>query len=217
MVNKLPVDKIVCVGKNYSEHARELGDAVPEKPVLFLKPPSVLKQCTAWGDTVTAQIPTGRGELHHEIELVLQLGCGGYQLTPAEAANAISAVTVGLDMTLRTEQTQLKKNGHPWTIGKVFVDSAIIGPWLSVKELPDYLDTEFSLTVDNTLRQQGHGSEMTMKPVELLCYISHFFPLCAGDIIFTGTPAGVGPVIPQSKLMLKLGSHSYYVHYTAKE
>jgi acylpyruvate hydrolase len=200
----MTIDKIICVGKNYLEHARELGDAIPEKPVIFLKPPSVLKQCAHWGETVHAAFPENRGEVHHEIEIVLQIGKAGI----------ISAVSMGLDMTLRTEQTQLKKMGHPWTIGKVFVDSAIIGPWIPIAEFSNYLTTEFSLTIDEQLRQKGRGNDMSFKPIDLLHYISDYFPLCEGDIIFTGTPAGVGAISSNSLAILNWGQYQYKAQWT---
>lgn len=209
----MSIDKIICVGKNYIDHAKELGDAVPEKPVLFLKPASVLKQASDWQDTVSLQYPSNRGEVHHEIEIVLQVATDGYQLTAEEAKHAIGAVSVGLDMTLRTVQAGLKKNGHPWTLGKVFVDAAIVGPWIPMSQFPDYLETSFSLTVDKEVRQTGIGNIMLMQPVEILMYVSQFFPLKKGDLIFTGTPAGVGAIQPNSDATLTWGDYSYNVKW----
>jgi len=178
------MDKIVCVGKNYPEHAKELGEPVPEKPVIFLKPPSVLKQSRSWSAPLEAQFPKNSGEVHYECEIVLKLG----------ANRAVEAVTLGLDMTLRERQTILKKNGHPWTTGKVFKDAAILAPWILLKEFPTYMGIEFSFAVDGVVKQKGCGNEMRMKPNEILAYVEGFFPLCPGDVIFTGTPAGVGPI-----------------------
>ncbi|MSP52831.1 MAG: FAA hydrolase family protein [Gammaproteobacteria bacterium] len=200
----MSIDKIICVGKNYLEHARELGDAIPEKPVIFLKPPSVLQQCKAWNETIQVSYPQDRGEVHHEIEIVLQVGDDA----------KISAVTIGLDMTLRTEQAKLKKAGHPWTTGKVFKDAAIIGPWIKMADFPQYLYNEFSLTVDDEIRQQGYGREMTMKPEDLINYIGQFFPICPGDIIFTGTPAGVGAISASSLATLKWNKYQFNVQWS---
>ena len=197
------IDKIICVGKNYLEHARELGDAIPEKPVIFLKPPSVLQQCPHWDETINVSFPQDRGEVHHEIEIVLQVGDDA----------KVSAVTLGLDLTLRTEQAKLKKAGHPWTTGKVFKDAAIIGPWIKSVDFPQYLYNEFSLTVDDEIRQQGYGREMTMKPEELIGYISQYFPIFPGDIIFTGTPAGVGAISSHSLATLKWDKYQYHVQW----
>ena len=106
------INKIICIGKNYLEHALELGDAVPEKPVIFLKPPSVLQQANNWGDTIHAQFPINKGDVHHECEIILHVGQDGYQMNISQAVQAIDAVSIGLDMTLRSQQNILKKNGH---------------------------------------------------------------------------------------------------------
>lgn len=207
------MDKIICVGKNYLEHARELGDDVPEKPVIFLKPPSVLRQANNWNDTIQASFPKGKGEVHPECEMILQVGFDGYQLTPEQAKNAIESVSLGLDMTLRTHQAQLKKSGHPWTTAKVFLDAAIIGPWIPITEFKNYMDIEFSMSIDGIQRQYAFPSEMMMKPVDLLIYISQFFPLCAGDIIFTGTPVGVSPINEDSIVEMHWGEKKYSVKW----
>lgn len=197
------MDKIICVGKNYLAHAQELGDAVPEKPVLFLKPPSVLQQASTWQSPLTVQYPKALDEeVHPECEIALLVKHDAYQLTPAQAQEGISYVTLGLDMTLRTRQARLKQAGHPWTTAKVFPDAAILAPWIALEDFPDYVDTEFHLSVNHQTRQRAKGREMMMSPLDLLVYISHYFPLCAGDIIFTGTPAGVASIQPQDHLQL---------------
>ncbi len=114
----------------------------------------------------------------------------------SQAEKAINAVTLGLDMTLRNLQATLKKNGHPWTIAKVFPDAAILGPWIPYQDFLNYLESPFSLFINDKLKQQACGNQMMMKPAELLVYVSEYFPLCKGDVIFTGTPAGVGAVVP---------------------
>lgn len=205
------MDKIVCVGKNYAEHARELGDAVPEKPVLFLKPPSVLVAAGAAGETVRAALPRGAGAVHHECEIVLRLRQGGYRMDRAAAAAAIGEVALGLDMTLRDLQADLKKRGHPWTVSKVFPGAAVVGPWRAAAQFPEYLDTPFALAVDGALRQRGQGAQMMLGPAECVAYISEFFPLVAGDLIFTGTPAGVGPVVPGQTGELTWGGLAYRI------
>lgn len=195
------MDKIVCLGKNYLEHAKELGDAVPEKPVIFLKPPSVLRSAVA-SEKLRARLPIGAGAVHHECEIVLRVGPDGFD-----------AITIGLDMTLRDRQAALKKAGHPWTISKVFPDSAVVGPWLSPKEFPKWEITPFSLTIDGTLRQKGEATQMLLPPKECLGHISQYFPLEAGDLVFTGTPAGVGEVRPGQTGLLQWGSLSYLVEW----
>ncbi len=188
------IDKLICVGKNYLDHARELGDAVPEKPVLFIKPPSVMIPVATLNSRVEAPLRMEAGQTHHECEIVVRVGRGGYRMNVAEAESAIEAVTLGLDMTLRDIQAQAKKNGHPWETSKVFPGSAIVGPWLRKADFKDYLTAPFSFSVDEAVRQQGQGTQMRLSPAECIAYASEFFPICEGDLIFTGTPAGVGPV-----------------------
>lgn len=195
------MDKIVCVGKNYAEHAKELGDAVPEKPVLFIKPPSVLRVAAKNGERLSVTFPANRGAVHHECEIVLRLGDGG----------KIDAVTVGLDMTLRELQGQLKKQGHPWTVAKVFRDAAIVGPWVNVGDFPRWQEEPFSLSLGGKVRQRGTAGEMIFSPAACIAYIGEWFPLCAGDLIFTGTPAGVGPIVTGDVADLQWGEIGYSV------
>jgi 2-keto-4-pentenoate hydratase/2-oxohepta-3-ene-1,7-dioic acid hydratase in catechol pathway len=190
------IDKLVCVGKNYAEHARELGDAIPGMPVLFLKPPSVLVQARRPGATLTVPLPAGRGAVHHECEIAVRLARGGRRLTVAAARRAIDAVTLGLDMTLRDVQARLKSAGHPWEASKVFAGSAVLGPWFAGREIAGLLDAEFVFLLDGRPRQTGHASRMTLSPGECVAYASEVFDLCPGDVVLTGTPAGVGPVEP---------------------
>lgn len=201
------IDKIVCVGKNYLDHAMELGDAVPEKPVLFLKPSSVLKQALNWEEQVQLYYPTEDTMVQPECEIVLRLGKDGFKMTKEEARNIVSDVTLGLDMTLRTRQTQLKKQGHPWTTAKVFKDAAVLGPWIPLNKFKNYLETSFQFSIDGEVRQSAKGLDMMMRPEDLLVYISHFFPLKAGDIIYTGTPAGVSSVKRKSKALLRWNNY----------
>jgi 2-keto-4-pentenoate hydratase/2-oxohepta-3-ene-1,7-dioic acid hydratase in catechol pathway len=187
------MDKLICIGKNYLEHAKELGDAVPEKPVLFLKPPSTVIQARGAEDVVRVPLPEGRGATHHECEIVLRL----------DAQGRFDAMTLGLDLTLRDLQATLKKAGHPWEVSKVFCGSAVLGAWMPLA--PDYLTREFSLWINGTLRQKGRGSEMRFSPETCLDYARTCFPLVAGDALFTGTPAGVGPLALGDQAELKWG------------
>jgi acylpyruvate hydrolase len=207
------VDKIICVGKNYAEHAAELGDAVPEKPVIFLKPPSVLRQAQSWGVTLESDLPPGESMVHHECEIVLRLDKGGYRLSLAEAQQCIGAVTLGLDMTLRDRQTLLKKNGHPWTISKVFPDSAFVGPWIPLKEFSDYLEVPFHFEVGTEIRQVGKGKEMIFGPAQCVALASEFFPVCPGDCLFTGTPKGVNRIVANQTGRLVWKHFHYSVHW----
>lgn len=208
------MDKLVCVGKNYAEHAKELGDAVPEKPVLFLKPPSVLRQGRG-GETLSLTVPRDAGSLHHECEIVLRLCAGGFRMSKEEARRAIGAVTLGLDMTLRDRQALLKKQGHPWETSKVFPDAAAAGPWVAVDEFPAWQTTPFTFTLDGTVRQQGSAGQMLLSPADCVAYASEHFALCVGDLLYTGTPAGVGPVTAGATAVLHWGPIAYTVGWKA--
>ncbi len=205
------IDKIVCVGKNYLDHAKELGDAVPEKPVLFLKPASVIKQASCWGELIQLDFPSEDTAVQPECEIVLRMARDGYRMTNEEARNAISDLTLGLDMTLRTRQSELKKQGHPWTTAKVFKDAAVLGPWVPKHQFNHYMETEFQLIIDGTLRQCAKGESMMVRPEDLLVYISQFFPLKSGDVIYTGTPAGVTSIAKGTTAELRWDTYFYSV------
>jgi 2-keto-4-pentenoate hydratase/2-oxohepta-3-ene-1,7-dioic acid hydratase in catechol pathway len=206
------MDKIICVGKNYDDHARELGDAVPEFPVLFLKPPSTL--ITTTGNELNIPYLEDRGQLHYECEVVVRLRAGGYGLSREAAARAIGEATIGLDMTLRETQARLKKAGHPWELGKVFPGAAIVGPWIPVERVPAAWKEEFTFTVDGERRQRGLVADMRLPIIDCIEYASRHFELCAGDLLFTGTPAGVGPIHRGQSGVLRWGSVSYVVKWT---
>lgn len=178
------MDKLICLGKNYLKHAKELGDSVPEKPVLFLKPPSVLIQVQKAGNLLETPLLRSRGIVHHESEIILRLN----------ARKEIEAVSLGLDLTLRDEQVRLKNLGHPWEVSKVFAGSAILGPWISISEFGNYMDTEFKLSVNGSVKQASFGNKMRLLPKDCVPYIEEYFPVCDQDVIFTGTPEGVGPL-----------------------
>lgn len=210
------MDKIVCVGKNYADHTKELNEVQPAKPVLFLKPPSVLRLALPDEAPLPLCIPRDGGELHHEVEIVLRLDRGGYRLDAKEAEKLIGAVTLGLDMTLRDRQAQSKKNGHPWTTSKVFPDAAVVGPWRRVSEFSAYLEEPFRLSLDGVVKQEALGTEMIYGPAECVAHASQYFPLVAGDLIFLGTPKGVGPVLPGQKASLIWGPINYNVVWRAE-
>ncbi len=209
------MDKIICLGKNYLEHAKELGDKVPEKPVIFLKPPSVLRQAKENRSKIKVAFPPDIPTIHYECEIVLRLKTGGYRLTQDQARSAIGEVSLGLDMTQREKQTELKKAGHPWTVSKVFLNSAIVGPWVSVLDFPDFLETEFSFKLGDEVKQKAKGNEMMMSAYDAIAYASHFFPLAPGDLIFTGTPKGVGEIKVGAQAELKFGYINFEVEWAA--
>jgi 2-keto-4-pentenoate hydratase/2-oxohepta-3-ene-1,7-dioic acid hydratase in catechol pathway len=179
--------RIFCIGKNYSEHIKELSGAVPEEPVVFMKPWTSL---VAPGENV--KIPRHGFQLHHEVEVVFRVGTAGEDIPESEALNHIDAVTLGLDLTLRDVQASLKKNGHPWELSKAFDQSAPLGEFISLKEVNDPQHLEFSCSVNGSLRQKGNTGEMIFSLPKLVNFLSGVWHLRPGDLIYTGTPAGVG-------------------------
>ncbi len=201
------MDKIICFGKNYIDHMYELGDAPVDKPIIFLKPESTLVQCAEWNSKIKVELITDY-DTHYECEIVLKLRNGGYKMTREEALGSIGEYTIGLDMTLRDLQYKAKKAGHPWTTSKVFPSAAIIGPWINAGDL-SFLEHEFSFSLDGVKKQQSTGSKMIYSPVDLIMQASQYFQLCAGDIIFAGTPAGVGMVKSGSVGEVKIIDDNY--------
>lgn len=182
--------KCVCVGRNYVKHAQELGNAVPEEPLFFIKPSTaILPKGAAF------RIPEWTREVHHEVELVYRIGkrCTGVQ--EKEARNYVEGVTLGLDLTARDVQDRLKKAGAPWEQAKAFDGSAVLGSeFLPLADLDTELD--FSLERNGVRVQHGRSSDMHFSVPVLIVHISRFVTLEAGDLLFTGTPAGVGPILP---------------------
>ena len=211
------MDKIICLGRNYAGHAQEMGESPSDTPVIFLKPPSVRRQVGRSNDRIMVKYPPRGSVLHPECEIIVWVSNGGSHLSEEQAALRIEWVTVGLDLTLRDVQAQLKQVRHPWTLSKVFVDSAVLGPWLSVKEFPNYLDTEFRLVEGGRIRQSAIPRDMILKPAAAVAMISRLFPLCPGDIVFTGTPAGVDSVNVGSVLTLQWGKIRYEVCWESTE
>jgi 2-keto-4-pentenoate hydratase/2-oxohepta-3-ene-1,7-dioic acid hydratase in catechol pathway len=206
------MDKIVCLGKNYVAHIQEIGEKIPEKPVIFMKPPSAMKTVEN-GKHFNANLPAAPGIVHAECELVFRLARGGYRLSADQAKDLLEAVTVGLDMTLWEKHNELKQNRHPWTVCKAFPESAIVGPWRKVKDFPRFMDEEFSLSVDGVGKQAARGSEMMLKPADSISYISQFLLLEPGDLIFTGTPQGVLSIASGQTGHLKFLDFAYSVSW----
>ena len=194
------IGKIVCVGRNYAEHAKELGNEVPEKPVLFLKPPSAL----IYSEEEIIH-PDFGNELHHEVELVLLIGENVKKANKLQAEEAIIGYGVGLDMTLRDVQNELKKKGSPWTLAKCFDTSAIISDFVLKKDYQLKSDEKLELKVNGVIKQNDSLKSMIFNPAEIVEYISSVMTLEKGDLIFTGTPAGVSSVKRGDKLEAKLG------------
>jgi len=196
---QITIGKIVCVGRNYAEHAKELGNEVPDKPVVFLKPTSSV--IYSGGEII---YPSFSSEMHHEAELVLLIGKTIKDADKKESEDAIAGYGVGLDMTLRDVQDVLKKKGHPWTIAKGFDTSAILSDFILKKDYQLTLAEEISLSVNNNIRQKEKLNMMLFPPVKLLQYLSSLITLEEGDLIYTGTPKGVGKVERGDKLFAKI-------------
>ena len=200
------IGKVVCVGRNYAAHAEELGNEVPKAPILFMKPASsVVSICQG----VVRPNPALYGETHYEAELCVQLAADLSAATIEEAKQAIGGVTLGLDLTLRELQTELKGKGHPWERAKCFDGACVLGDWLDPQVFGDFTDIHYQLTINNALKQDGDSALMLFPVYELLVNISHAFSLQAGDVIMTGTPSGVGALQAGDQLSLKLGAHEW--------
>lgn len=193
------IGKIACVGKNYLEHAKELGDAVPEKPVIFLKPSSSI---IFSGEKIV--YPEFSKSLHFETELVLLIGKTGKKIPAAKALDYIDAYTVGLDMTLRDLQSEAKKLGHPWTISKCFDTSTVLGEFVPASEIQNPNSLDIKLWVNGELKQDDNTSNMIFSVEEIVEYLSYYFTLEEGDLVFTGTPKGVGEVNVGDKLIAEI-------------
>lgn len=201
----LPVGKVVCVGRNYAAHARELGNAVPETPMLFLKPATALVPLAP-----DFAIPAGRGECHHETEITVLIGetlCGDVSADAARAA--IAGIGIGLDLTLRDVQNALKQKGHPWEVAKAFDGAAPMGPFLDPAGFPDLAAIRVGLSVNGATRQDGISADMITSILPLLSFIATIFTLQPGDIVMTGTPEGVAALHPGDRLVLALDDHRF--------
>jgi acylpyruvate hydrolase len=196
---KIPVGKVVCVGRNYAEHARELGNEIPEKPVVFLKPNTAIIYS---GEKII--YPGFSEDMHHEVELVLLIGKKVKDVDTKKAEEAISGYGVGLDMTLRDVQSELKKKGHPWTIAKGFDTSAVLSDFVLKKDYKLTLNEIISLSINGTIKQRSKLNTMIFAPSKIVEYISSLMTLEEGDLIFTGTPSGVGKVEKGDKLLAEI-------------
>ncbi len=195
----LPVGKVVCVGRNYAEHAKELNNPVPDEPLLFIKPSTALVDMRQ-----PIQLRSDRGPIHYETELAILIGQPLTQARPEQITAAIAGVGLGLDLTLRERQSQLKQQGHPWEIAKAFDGSCPLSPFVPLSAINDLGACRLQLEVDGELRQNGCSAEMLTPVVALIAIISQHFTLLPGDVVLTGTPAGVGVLKPGMQLRLRL-------------
>ncbi len=187
----LPAGKLICLGRNYVEHAKEMNADPPKEPVLFLKPSTAILPS---GGTIV--IPPFSRELHHEVELVALITRAGSKIPRSDAMNHIGGYAVGLDMTLRDVQADAKKKGLPWSVSKGFDTSAPLSAFVTSDSVGDPHNLDISLSVNGTVRQHSCTRNMIFRLDEVVAYVSSIFTLEPGDLIFTGTPEGVGPVNP---------------------
>lgn len=180
------VGKIICIGRNYAEHVKELGNVVPDSPILFMKP-----ACCIVRDGGTVIIPSYSDECHHEVELAVLIGKEGKNIQPEDALEHAAGYGVAIDLTLRDVQNKLKDKGHPWEIAKAFDTSCPLSDFVPADAVEDPQDLNLKLSVNGELRQDGNSSDMMRSVAQIIAEMSYYFTLEAGDILLTGTPAGV--------------------------
>ena len=195
--------KIICIGRNYADHAKELGNEVPDEPVIFMKPKSALLQ-----PHTPFYYPEFTNELNYECELVLRVCKNGKYINERNASNYYNGITVGIDFTARDLQNIAKEKGPPWEKAKAFDNSAAIGKFLDLTPDQKKANFTFKFLVNNQEVQRGNSNEMIFKFDALVAHISNYFSLNIGDIIFTGTPAGVGECVVGDELEAFLGNQS---------
>jgi fumarylpyruvate hydrolase len=201
---RFPVARIYCVGRNYEEHAKEMGFTGREPPFFFIKPANTVVVVNA-GETGTVPYPSLTKNFHHEIELVACIGTGGKNIKAADAMKHIFGYAVGLDMTRRDLQGEMKKLGRPWCIGKAFDHSSPIGPITPAAQAGDIVNAEIWINVNGVERQRSHINKLIWNMAETIEHLSIAWELQPGDLIYTGTPAGVNAVVSGDTMVGMVG------------
>ena len=201
----IPVGSIYGIGLNYAEHIAEMQSSRAKEPVVFIKPATAL---LAGGGQLTYPAHLSQC-MHHEVEMVLLVGCSLWKATAAEAESAIVGVGIGLDLTLRDRQSEAKAKGRPWSVAKGFKGSAPVSPFLIPDAVGPLQAQDLRLEVNGQLRQQGNTKQMLFSCVEIVQYLSTVFALRKGDLIFTGTPEGVSELKAEDFAKASLGTHVY--------
>ena len=181
--------KFICIGRNYADHAKELNNPIPSRPVVFMKPASALLV-----NGKPFYYPEFTKDLHYEAELVLKIGKNGRHVQPEFALDYIQEIGLGIDFTARDLQAELKAKSHPWELAKAFDGSAVLGSFVKPAEVSGYSNLEFYLEKNGERVQHGFRKDMLFSFQDIICFVSQYFKLQMGDLIYTGTPAGVGPV-----------------------
>ncbi|TNE96622.1 MAG: FAA hydrolase family protein [Bacteroidetes bacterium] len=197
--------KIICIGRNYSEHAKEMNSAVPEKPMFFMKPDIALLQQNA-----PFYYPDFSNDIHYECELVVRIKKQGKSIDPKFANRYYDQIGLGIDFTARDLQQACKEKGHPWEIAKAFEGSAVISSEFISTEALDLSNISFSLYKNDKLVQQGTSADMIFSIDQIISYVSRFMTLKTGDLIYTGTPSGVGPIQIGDVLVGKIGDKDMF-------
>jgi 2-keto-4-pentenoate hydratase/2-oxohepta-3-ene-1,7-dioic acid hydratase in catechol pathway len=187
--------KIICIGRNYADHAKELGNEIPDEPIIFMKPKSALLQAHT-----PFYYPEFTNELNYECELVLRICKNGKYIQERHASNYYNGITVGIDFTARDIQDECKKKGWPWEKAKAFDNSAAVGKFIDITPEINKKDIKFSFNKNNEEVQKGNSGEMIFSFDNLIAHISNYFSLNIGDLVFTGTPAGVGECVVGDEL-----------------
>lgn len=195
--------KIICIGRNYAEHAQELGNEIPDEPVVFMKPKSALLQAHT-----PFYYPEFTNELHYECELVLRVCKNGKYIQERYAANYFNGISVGIDFTARDIQDECRKKGLPWEKAKAFDNSAAVGKFTDITPGFNLKNINFSLKKNGELVQEGNSGKMIFSFEKIIAHISNYFSLNIGDLIFTGTPAGVGECVVGDELECFLEGNS---------
>lgn len=203
----LTVSKIVCVGRNYAEHASEMKAEVPTEPVLFLKPPSAIVRS---GENIVH--PAFSKDMHHEVEMVVAIGRRAKNVPVSGALDVVAGYGVGLDMTLRDVQSLAKKKGLPWSVAKGFDTSAPVSDFVPASKLGPRPTFDIECRVNGVVRQRGSTAAMIFDVASLISHISSIFTLEAGDLIFTGTPGGVAAVRPGDLIEAQLSGYAAIRH-----
>lgn len=195
--------KIICIGRNYAEHAKEMNAAVPKEPVFFLKPDTCLLK-----DNQPFYYPDFSKEIHHEIELVLKINKTGKNIAPEFAHKYYDEIGIGVDFTARDIQAACKEKGLPWEKAKAFDNAAPLGKFLDKKQFADIHNIPFKLLINGKTVQQGNTKDLLFSFDKIISFVSQFITLKTGDLIYTGTPEGVGPVKIGDQLEGYIETHS---------
>lgn len=185
----IPIGKLLCIGRNYAEHASEMASDVPDSPMVFLKPASAVIRN---GESI--RLPPESDEVHHEVELVAVIGKEGRRIPRSEALDHVAAYAAGIDVTARDLQSEAKADRHPWSVAKGFDTFAPVGDFTPARLVKDPQALSIRLRVNGEIRQEANTADMIFSVKELVHYCSQIFTLAPGDLLFTGTPSGVGPV-----------------------